>query len=105
MGKAFDWQKILFLFANLMIAVGVLMLWGRRVQGLPGAECNRKNAPKVIGLGLGTGVVSGFFGIGGGFPLVLSLLASTRMPMIHSLGPSIVAVTSFGLTTAVNYAY
>lgn len=105
LGKAFDGQKLLFLFANLMIAVGVLMLWGRRVQGLPGAECNRKNAPKVIGLGLGTGVVSGFFGIGGGFLIVPSLMASTRMPMINAVGTSLVAVTAFGLTTALNYAF
>src|SRR3546814_18328887 len=81
------------------------MLWGRRVQGLPGAECNRKNAPKVIGLGLGTGVVSGFFGIGGGFLIVPSLMASTRMPMINAVGTSLVAVTAFGLTTALNYAF
>src|SRR3546814_4307253 len=79
MGKAFDGQKLLFLFANLMIAVGVLMLWGRRVQGLSGAECNRKNAPKEIGLGLGTGVVSGFFGTGGGFLMLTSLMALTSI--------------------------
>src|SRR3546814_12015767 len=55
---------------------------------------------KVIGLGLGTGVVSGFFGIGGGFLIVPSLMASTRMPMINAVGTSLVAVTAFGLTTA-----
>src|SRR3546814_7134217 len=60
---------------------------------------------KVIGLGLGTGVVSGFFGIGGGFLIVPSLMASTRMPMINAVGTSLVAVTAFGLTTALNYAF
>jgi uncharacterized membrane protein YfcA len=44
-GKAFDGQKLLFLFAILMVVVGVLMLRKRRVIGDEGAECERKNAP------------------------------------------------------------
>jgi len=35
---------------------------------------------------------------------VPGLVASTRMPMIHAVGTSLVAVTAFGLTTALNYA-
>src|SRR3546814_1949729 len=45
-GKAFDGQKLLFLFALLMVVVGVLMLRGRKAGGTPGAQCNRENAPK-----------------------------------------------------------
>lgn len=104
LGKAVDGQKLLFLFALLMIAVGFLMLRGRRNQGVPGAQCNRENAPKVLGFGLGTGAFSGFFGIGGGFLIVPGLIASTSMPMINAVGTSLVAVTAFGLTTAANYA-
>lgn len=104
-GKAFDGQKLLFLFAIVMMLVGVLMLRGRKAQGVPGAQCNRENAPKVLGFGLGTGVFSGFFGIGGGFLIVPGLVASTRMPVINAVGTSLVAVTAFGLTTALNYAF
>lgn len=103
-GKAIDGQKLLFLFALVMIVVGVLMLRGRRNQGEPSAQCNRDNAPKVLGFGLGTGAFSGFFGIGGGFLIVPGLIASTAMPMINAVGTSLVAVTAFGLTTAFNYA-
>ncbi|ONF97143.1 sulfite exporter TauE/SafE family protein [Sphingomonas jeddahensis] len=103
-GKAIDGQKLLFLFALLMVAVGVLMLRGRHAQGIAGAQCNRENASKVLGFGLGTGAFSGFFGIGGGFLIVPGLVASTRMPMINAVGTSLVAVTAFGLTTALNYA-
>ena len=103
-GKAFDGQKLLFLFALLMIVVGILMLKGRKATGVPGAQCNRENAPKVMGFGLGTGIFSGFFGIGGGFLIVPGLIGSTRMPMINAVGTSLVAVTAFGLTTAANYA-
>ncbi len=104
-GKAFDGQKLLFLFALVMIVVGILMLRGRKAQGIPGAQCNRENAPKVLGYGLGTGVFSGFFGIGGGFLIVPGLVASTSMPIINAVGTSLVAVTAFGLTTALNYAF
>lgn len=104
-GKAFDGQKLLFLFALVMVAVGVLMLRGRRGGGDPNAQCTRENAPKVSGFGFGTGLFSGFFGIGGGFLIVPGLVASTRMPMINAVGTSLVAVTAFGLTTAANYAF
>jgi len=103
-GKAIDGHKLLFLFALVMIAIGVLMLRNRRNAGVPGAQCNRENAPKVLGFGLGTGVFSGFFGIGGGFLIVPGLIASTSMPMLNAVGTSLVAVTAFGLTTAANYA-
>ena len=66
--------------------------------------CNRRNAPKVLGYGLGTGAFSGFFGIGGGFLIVPGLIASTDMIMINAVGTSLIAVTAFGLTTAANYA-
>ena len=103
-GKAFDGQRLLFLFAIVMILVGVLMLRRRNALGNDGAECNRENAPKVLGYGLGTGGFSGFFGIGGGFLIVPGLIASTGMPMINAVGTSLVAVTAFGFTTAANYA-
>ncbi|WP_371420825.1 sulfite exporter TauE/SafE family protein [Tardiphaga sp.] len=103
-GKAFDGQKLLFLFALVMLVVGALMLRGRNAIGIPGAQCNRENAPKVLGYGLGTGIFSGFFGIGGGFLIVPGLVASTSMPIINAVGTSLVAVTAFGLTTSLNYA-
>ncbi len=103
-GKAFNGQKLLFLFALVMLVVGVLMLRGRRNTGTPGAQCTREKAPKVLGFGLGTGIFSGFFGIGGGFLIVPGLVASTGMPILNAVGTSLVAVTAFGLTTAVNYA-
>jgi uncharacterized protein len=104
LGKAVDGHKLLALFAIVMVVVGVLMLRGRGDVGNPGAACNRENAPKVLGFGLGSGAFSGFFGIGGGFLIVPGLVASTGMPILNAIGTSLVAVTAFGLTTALNYA-
>jgi len=104
LGKSIDGHKLLFLFALLMIAVAILMFRGRGEQGIEGAQCNRENAGKVVGYGLGTGAFSGFFGIGGGFLIVPGLIASTNMPILRAIGTSLVAVAAFGLTTALNYA-
>ncbi|MEI4472127.1 sulfite exporter TauE/SafE family protein [Frigidibacter sp. MR17.24] len=103
-GKAIDGHRLLSLFALLMLVVGALMLKNRKAEGIPGAQCSRENAAQVVGFGLGTGTFSGFFGIGGGFLIVPGLMASTHMPMINAVGTSLVAVTAFGLTTALNYA-
>lgn len=103
-GKAFDGQKLLFLFALLMIVVGALMFRQRGDAGVEGVVCNRDNFPKVSAFGFGTGALSGFFGIGGGFLIVPGLVRSTSMPIYRAIGTSLVAVSAFGLTTAFNYA-
>ena len=105
LGKAFDGQKLLFLFALVMIVVGGLMLRKRGHAGNPAVRLARENAGKLVAFGLGTGLFSGFFGIGGGFLIVPGLIAATGMPMLFAVGSSLVAVTSFGLTTAANYAF
>ncbi|MFT3966050.1 MAG: sulfite exporter TauE/SafE family protein [Sphingobium sp.] len=104
-GKMVDGDKLLFLFALVMLVVGALMLKRRGDPGDPGAECTREKAPKVASYGLGSGLFSGFFGIGGGFLIVPGLVASTGMPILLAVGTSLVAVTAFGLTTAANYAF
>lgn len=104
LGKSVDGQKLLALFALLMIVVAVLMLRGRSTEGNANVVLNRGNAPKLLASGGVTGLLSGFFGIGGGFLVVPGLMASTRMPILYAVGSSLVAVTAFGLTTSLNYA-
>ncbi|AOX15985.1 sulfite exporter TauE/SafE family protein [Kozakia baliensis] len=104
LGKAVDGQKLLFCFALLMLAVGALMIRGRHDEGIPGAACNRENAGKVVLYGAGTGLLSGFFGIGGGFLIVPALIAATCMPILNAVGTSLVAVSAFGVSTAASYA-
>lgn len=104
LGKNFDGQRLLFLFALVMIAVGILMLRRRGHAGDAEVKLGRENAPKLIAYGFGAGLFSGFFGIGGGFLIVPGLIAATGMPMLNAVGSSLVGVTTFGLTTAGNYA-
>jgi hypothetical protein len=63
------------------------------------------NMPAIVGLGLATGTLSGFFGIGGGFLIVPALMLATGMPIMNAVSSSLVAVTAFGLTTAASYAW
>lgn len=109
LGKTFDGQRLLFLFAMLMIAVGIMMLRrGARPAAPSVAQEERLTATavtKVAAAALLVGMLSGFFGIGGGFLIVPGLLFSTGMPMILAVGSSLLAVGSFGLTTAVNYGW
>lgn len=109
LGKSFDGKKLLFLFAILMIVVGIKMF---RSKGGPSPHdvptdyryCNRRSIPKITIAALAVGALSGFFGIGGGFLIVPALLFATGMPMLFAVGSSLLAVGAFGLTTAANYA-
>ena len=67
-------------------------------------KLDRENLPKLLALGLATGSLSGFFGIGGGFLIVPGLMLSTGMPILNAVGSSLIAVAAFGATAAANYA-
>jgi uncharacterized membrane protein YfcA len=104
-GKMLDGQKLLALFALLMLVIAVLMLKTRSRTGLPDARMSWTNTPAVVALGLWTGTLAGFFGIGGGFLIVPALMLATGMSIMNAISSSLVAVTAFGLTTAASYAY
>jgi uncharacterized protein len=104
-GKMIDGQKLLALFALLMLVIAALMLKTRSRIGLADARMSWDNTPAVVGLGLATGTLAGFFGIGGGFLIVPALMLATGMSIMNAISSSLVAVTAFGLTTAASYAY
>jgi uncharacterized protein len=104
-GKMVDGQKLLALFALLMLVIAALMLKTRSRVGVPDVQMNWTNMPAVVGLGLATGTLSGFFGIGGGFLIVPALMLATGMSIMNAVSSSLVAVTAFGLTTATSYAW
>ena len=104
-GKMVEGQKLLALFAVLMLVVGALMLRKRSDGEVKDVRLHPEVLQKLIGIGLATGALSGFFGIGGGFLIVPGLILATRMPILNAVGSSLVAVTAFGLTTAASYAF
>jgi uncharacterized membrane protein YfcA len=105
LGKMVDGQKLLALFALVMMVIAALMLKTRSRIGLPDVKINMSNMPAIVALGLATGTMSGFFGIGGGFLIVPALMLATGMPIMNAVSSSLVAVTAFGMTTAASYAW
>lgn len=103
-GKAIDGHKLILLFALMMILVGILMLRPRRGGSTGHERMTPAVLAKTAGIGVGVGLMSGFFGIGGGFMIVPGLMLATGMPLINAIGSSLLAVGTFGLTTALNYA-
>ncbi|WP_341704497.1 sulfite exporter TauE/SafE family protein [Ferrovibrio sp.] len=103
-GKAVDGRALVLAFAAVMVAVGLAMLRPQAAGGDPAVRLNAGIAVKLVGLGLLTGLVSGFFGIGGGFLIVPGIMLGSGMPMLNAIGSSLFAVGTFGLTTAASYA-
>ena len=93
LGKAFDGQRLLALFGLLMIGVGISMLRKRRTALAPNVRLTRESAgallPRLIPIGLATGLAAGFFGIGGGFLIVPGLMLAAAMPLRYAVGSSL----------------
>lgn len=109
LGKRVGGQALLLLFGILMLVVATLMARARQprtgeaaADGTAGGQ--RRGTTRSAGMGVGAGLLSGFFGIGGGFLIVPGLILATGMPMIDAVGSSLLSVGAFGLTTAFNYA-
>jgi uncharacterized membrane protein YfcA len=104
-GKLIDGEALLFLFGLVMVAVAFAMLRPRQVEGDPSVRINPAIAVRLVAIGLLTGLLAGFFGIGGGFLVVPGIMLGSGMAMLNAIGSSLFSVGTFGLTTAVTYAY
>jgi uncharacterized membrane protein YfcA len=104
LGKLMDGERLIFLFALVMIGAGIAMLRSRRPEGKADVQLTMPVAVKLAGGGIAAGTLSGFFGIGGGFLIVPCIMLGSGMPLLNAIGSSLFAVGVFGVTTAANYA-
>ncbi|WP_144554471.1 sulfite exporter TauE/SafE family protein [Bacillus sp. X1(2014)] len=105
-GKLVPGKQLLFLFAILMIVMAVKMVSPKKEESSQADNLkNQIKMPQLIIMAILVGLLSGFFGIGGGFLIVPGLIFAARMPMIAAIGTSLVSVGTFGLTTAVSYSF
>ena len=82
---------ILFLFGLLMLIVAARMAFGR--QANVSETAHRQAAwPAAIGAGLAVGLMTGFFGVGGGFLIVPALVLALGFPMRLAIGTSLVII-------------
>lgn len=105
LGQMVDGKKLLFLFGLVMVAVAAAMFSPRAAKGNPDVRIDRNIAIRLVGAGLLVGIMSGFFGIGGGFLIVPAIMLGSGMATINAVGSSLVSVGTFGLTTALSYAF
>lgn len=104
-GKATDASVLLPLFALLMIIVGIFMLLPRAQTPTQAIDVTRPIAIKLAATGASVGLVSGFFGIGGGFLIVPGLIFASGMGMLTAIGSSLLSVGAQGAATAASYAF
>lgn len=83
---------LLLAFALLLLAAAAMML-ARRDRVAPGG---RLSFARLATVGAGTGVLTGFFGVGGGFVIVPALVLVLGLPLTLAVGTSllVIAVTS-----------
>lgn len=92
----------LMLFAGLMIVVGAQMFAGRRNMVIAAIACQRtpqgelrfswRCAIKLLTTGMVAGILSGVFGVGGGFLLVPALLMVTGISIDSAMATSLVSI-------------
>jgi uncharacterized membrane protein YfcA len=99
-----DGQHLLFLFGLIMLAVAAAMFGRGAASGDPLVRIDSAIAVRLIGGGLAVGLLSGFFGIGGGFLIVPAIALGSGMATLNAIASSLVSVGAFGLTTAATYA-
>lgn len=104
LGKLVNGQSLLFMFGLLMMFVSFITKNARTGTDTTVQSLTMLTHGKTGIIALLAGICSGFFGIGGGFLIVPALLFATGMPLINAIGTSLLAVGTFGLTTAINYA-
>lgn len=86
-------RAILLAFAMLLLVAAVTML--RRGPESPTRD-RKLSFVQVAPVGLGTGVLTGFFGVGGGFVIVPALVLLLGLPLTLAVGTSllVIALTS-----------
>jgi hypothetical protein len=88
---------ILLLFGMLMLAIAT-RIWFRQDSHMTPADADPGNADiwKIAGAGILVGLMTGFFGVGGGFLIVPALALALGMPMAIAVGTSlaIIAINS-----------
>jgi uncharacterized membrane protein YfcA len=86
-------------FAVVMVVSGIRMLID---QGVTGTACKiqagqvnwRRCLPRSIGAGLLVGLLTGLFGVGGGFLIIPALVVVLGVEMTTAIGTSLVIITA-----------
>jgi uncharacterized protein len=84
--------SILFLFALVMLAAAWAMLRRGPSRGDEGRDAPPVSLARLLPAGLAVGVLTGFFGVGGGFVIVPSLVLLLGVSLRTAVGTSLAAI-------------
>ena len=87
-------KKILFMFciSSLMFTAAVRMLRAGRVDTTNGQDGARVKTAFLVVQGFIVGIITGLFGIGGGFLIVPALYFWSRLPMKKAVGTALLII-------------
>lgn len=97
LNRALHERVVLVGFALIMVAAAVRMLREQPDAGgdcaLPSGQVNWRGClPKAVATGIAVGILTGLFGVGGGFLIVPALVLALGLPMTVAVGTSLVVV-------------
>ena len=98
LGQLVPGERLLALLGLFMLLAAWLMV--RRPSVVDRASPPRWQAPLM---GLGLGLLTGFFGVGGGFLIVPALTLGLGLPMRQAIGTSLAVITMNALAGVVGY--
>lgn len=98
---------LLVLFGGLMIVIAYKMITEKSKQIKENMSASGSTIvlqkQKIWLTGMLVGLVSGYFGIGGGFLIMPSLMFSSGLSITEAIATSLIPVSAFGFTTATMY--
>lgn len=93
LNRAVGSRAILLAFALLLVITAAVMLRGRGESRRPESTATGRGLwLRVVPAGLGTGLLTGFFGVGGGFAIVPALTLLLALPLAAAIGTSLVVI-------------
>lgn len=91
-----DGHVLLASFAGLLLVVAAMLIWRMRQArraGAPGpARTGTRSPLRVVAAATLVGLLTGFFGVGGGFIVVPALVLALNMAMAEAVGTSLLVI-------------
>lgn len=88
------------LFALLMMMTSMAMVSHKKIKAQPKECTNCTRAIRLLGYGLGIGLITGLLGAGGGFLLIPALVLILKLPMKEAIGTSLMII---GLNSLIGF--
>jgi len=100
---------VLFLFGNLLVFISVWTFWKKHEENQDDLStgCAKKFswpcAFKALAIGWGVGMLTGFFGVGGGFLIVPALIMLMEFPIRLAMGTSLLIISLISIGGVVGH--